>query len=440
MQPHDVVNRSFSCGCGRVHHVPIRAMEFADDALERLPDLLRKLAIGASICIVADQRTYKAAGAEAEGILTAAGWTPRRTLVPDPDYGEPVCDDHTRNILARALLTSPLDLIIAVGSGVISDLCKWIATDTKIPYLTIATAASMNGYTSANIAPAIAGVKRVLRGVVPLAVVSTPALIHSAPDRLTAAGLGDVLAKPVSMTDWKINHLLFNDYYCPLCAEIVKQWEPVYMNHPGLLRRKEPATLSALYHGLLYSGIAMTLADTSAPASGGEHMISHVLDMTAGQEGISHDYHGRQVGLGTIFACALYEQLMVLDSPRWALVQGPTDKDYWKALTPVVEEEHALKRVKAAHAIEALRQPGMWERIRDVIRAGAVPADKIKHCLREAGAAHCLADIGCSRDRFVAAARHAHQIRERYTVIDLARAAGLLPGVIDSIVDRYLLA
>jgi len=92
----------------------------------------------------------------------------------------------------------------------------------------LATAASMNGYASDNVAPTLKGVKSLVHGVGPVAIASSPAILAGAPAEMTAAGLGDVLAKSVSTLDWKLNRLLFGEYYCPLCAGLVDDIEPIY--------------------------------------------------------------------------------------------------------------------------------------------------------------------------------------------------------------------
>jgi glycerol-1-phosphate dehydrogenase [NAD(P)+] len=252
--------------------------------------------------------------------------------------------------------------------------------------------------------------------------------------------LGDVLAKPVSMTDWKLNRLLFDEYYCPVCAQLIHELEPAYMAHPEAIRAREPHAIEALFQALIYSGVSMTMAGTSSPASGGEHMISHVLDMTAAIHGVPYDYHGRQVGLGTIFACALYERILALDTPCFHLCAEPTDETYWQSLTGAVEEAHALKRRKAQRAVQRLQQESaLWDNLRTELKPMTRTAAAIKQCLRAAGAAYRLDDIGCTRDRFLAAAHHAHQIRERYTILDLARAVGVLPNAAEEIIDQYLI-
>jgi glycerol-1-phosphate dehydrogenase [NAD(P)+] len=436
---HDLLGKTFSCTCGRVHTVPVQALHYGETAADALPALLRQHAPRRQGVLLADARTFAAAGRDAERILERAGLPFHTLLLPDPPRGDPVCDDLTRAWL-EASLPPAVGVILAVGSGVVNDLAKWAAFDRGLPYLVLATAASMNGYTSANIAPAIRGVKRVMDGRAPFAVLASPSVLAAAPWKLTAAGLGDVIAKPVSMTDWTINRLLFNEYFCPLCAGLIRELEPVYMENPEALARKEPASMEALFMALLYSGLSMTMAGTSFPASGGEHMVSHVLDMKALAEGREHDYHGRQVGLGAIVAAALYERLLALNRPVFRAVTEPTDAAYWGALAPVVEEEHAAKRERAVQAVARLNEPGVWEQVRGIIAAQAVSPARIKACLKRAGAAHTAGEIGCSAGRFTEALLRSHQIRARYTVLDLARAAGILPGSAAALVEEWLIA
>lgn len=438
-EPHHLLGSRFMCECGREHTVSIQHLWYEPDVLHRMPQLLLRVGASRAVNLIADTRTRAVMGLALTDTLTSAGFRVHSHVLPDSDHVPPVCDDVTMTALRRALVT-PCDALVAVGSGVVNDLTKWLSTDTGLPYLVVPTAASMNGYASENIAPAIRGVKRVLPGSVPFAIAADPDVIRNAPFELTAAGLGDVLAKPVSITDWQINHALFDEYYCPFCARLIKELEPLYLEHPERLRQRDPSTLKALFIALVYSGVSMTLAGTSFPASGGEHLVSHVLDMQAGLHGTPHDLHGRQVGLGTLFASALYERLRDLDTPSFAVRVEETDTAFWKRLNRVVEEEHARKRQRARRAVGRLRQPGVWDRLRSMMEATTMPPAAVKACLKQAGAAHCIDDIGCTREEFLQAALHGHQIRERYTVLDLGRAAGVLPQAAPEIVDQYLVS
>ncbi|MGQ9661618.1 MAG: sn-glycerol-1-phosphate dehydrogenase [Kiritimatiellia bacterium] len=434
----ELLGAEFDCECGRRHRLDLHKIVYSENAIAELPEVLAQFTTNGDLAVVCDERTFRAAGERVLHKLEEWGGRTQPCLVPDPPCERPRCDEATFGTL-RQLLPPNCTAIVAVGSGVITDLCKWLATDMKIPYVVVPTAASMNGYASANIAPTIAGVKRILRGTVPYAICAVPSVLRNAPYELTAAGLGDVLAKPVSITDWRINHLIFGEYCCEFCCRLIREFESNYLDYPDRLRNREAEAVQNLFYALVFSGVAMTLADTSFPASGGEHLISHVLDMTAALHRVAHDYHGRQVGIGTIFAAALYERLITLESPVFRDVSAPTDAAYWGPLTPVVEEEHGPKRRRAALALQRLRHPGVWDQVRSIACANSLPAARIKECLRCAGAAHRLSDIGCTMERFLAAVQHSHEIRERYTVIDLARATGILPGAAPEIVTEYLL-
>jgi glycerol-1-phosphate dehydrogenase [NAD(P)+] len=436
MNSSELLGKTFSCECGKTHSVAIREIVYSESAIPDAAAVCSRYLDGKSAVLVADRRTYEAAGQVLQKSLTRSGFKIASLLLPDGKDGrDPVCDDITLEYILDKIPEA--GFFIAVGSGVISDLVKWLAVKTGKPYAVFATAASMNGYSSANIAPAIKGIKRVVDGTVPLAILASPKIIAEAPYKLTASGLGDVLAKPVSITDWRLNNFLFNEYFCPLCAQLITGIEPAYMNNPRGVLRREPEAIEALFNALIFSGLSMTMAGTSFPASGGEHLISHALDMSALERKIPHDYHGRQVGLGTIFACALYERIFALENPVFKLQTEPTNAAFWRSLAPVVEEEHTLKRKKAAEAIEQLKRKN-WDELRALLRPTVRKASEIRACLKAAEAAYRISDIECDRARFLNAAMNCHQMRERYTVIDLARAVGILPKAAEEIIEEYL--
>ena len=432
-----ILGSSFDCECGRRHSVGVRQLLLAPDVFERLPGTLALAGPGRRVALFADSRTWAAAGSACHDCLQAAGWTCAVRIIPDLPHGGPVCDDLTRDALLSDLPEA--DVFLAVGAGVVNDLVKWLSSDVRVPYAVFATAASMNGYTSVNIAPTLRGVKSLLPGTEPFAVMAHPDVLRDAPAALTASGLGDVLAKSVSVTDWRMNNLLFGEYYCPYCARMIREIEPGYLERPESIREREASGIKALFDALVDSGLSLTLAGTSFPASGGEHMISHALDMTAAVHGVPHDYHGRQVGVGTIFAAALYGRLLRLEAPVFRAVSEPADAGCWREITGHVEAEYAAKRARIVAAVERLRLPGAWAALRAELAPMSRDAAQINDCLRRAGAAHRISDIGCGRERFLQAVLHAHQMRARYTVIDLARAAGILPGAAEEIISEFLM-
>ncbi|MHC4536808.1 MAG: iron-containing alcohol dehydrogenase, partial [Planctomycetota bacterium] len=325
-----LLDTTFTCECGRSHKVPIKNIIYSEDALVNLPKVLGSFVDGRSIVLVADQRTFNILGRQAHDTLEEKGWTVHQIIVPDASHGSPVCDDTTHNRLNEQF--PPADIALAVGSGVINDLTKWSAFENDLPYAVVATAATMNGYTAANVAPTIKGVKSLIRARPPLAVFSVPSIIINAPSELTAAGLGDTIAKPLSTSDWLFNNIFCEENFCRYCSELINSLEVYYFNHPEDIRTRQPAAIEALLNALLYSGIAMTIIGTSAPASGGEHLLSHTLDMMSSVDAIAHDLHGRQVGIGTIFSAALYERIFKIEIPKLHSSPSDIDNTFWAGL------------------------------------------------------------------------------------------------------------
>jgi glycerol-1-phosphate dehydrogenase [NAD(P)+] len=415
-----------------------RALFYSPDAGDELARSLRQQLPGRSAVLIADQRTFAVAGERCARALRSAGFSVVERLLSDaPGGGSPVCDAVTKDRLASSLPAG--DVVVAVGSGVVNDLCKWIAAERGVPYAVYATAASMNGYSAANVAPSIRGVKSLFRARAPLAIAADPAVIEDAPFELTASGLGDAIAKPVSTADWIINHRLLGEAFSRPVAEIIDQLEGSYLGSPERLARREPAAIRALFEALVYSGCAMTLQGSSIPASGGEHLVSHALDMLGHVDGSGHDLHGRQVGVATIFVSALYQRIFALDAPRLRPAVAPLDRELWGPIADAVAAEHTKKQASAEAARVALAAPGRWAALRAELSPILRSPGRIKECLSRSGAAHRLGDVGCTRERFLTAVRHCGAIRGRFTSIDLGWLTGALPGAAEEIVDAWLL-
>lgn len=436
MTGNSLFGKTIECTCGRRHTIEPSQVIYAEDALERLASVCSRVVEGRHAGALMDVRTRAAAGAEVADVLSRAGWEVTEVLVPDPAGGRsPVCDETTKEVLAGRI--NKPDIILTVGSGVVTDLGKWLALEAGVPFVSFATAASMNGYTSANVAPTIGGVKTLLRARPPAAVLSTPAVLRDAPYELTASGLGDALAKSVSSTDWYLNHLLFGDYYCPKSVGLIGQVEPTYLNHPEAIRARKPEAMEALFQALLLTGVAMTMAETSAPASGGEHLISHCLDMMSSVDGQPHDLHGRQVGVGTILTGELYRRVLAVNSPQFVDPPEDVDSAFWGPLAEVVAQHHGEKLPRLRQAREALSQPGTWDRLRQRLEPMLRGPETMRDCLSRAGAAFRAGDIACDRSRLLEAFLHAHEIRSRFTILDLARLLGLMPHVATEIVAQW---
>jgi glycerol-1-phosphate dehydrogenase [NAD(P)+] len=196
--------------------------------------------------------------------------------------------------------------------------------------------------------------------------------------------------------------------------------------------------MQALFEALVFSGCAMTLQGSSLPASGGEHLVSHTLDMMSHQDGRPHDLHGRQVGVATLFVAELYQRMMRVDEPSFSPAVPPFDAALWGSIGPAVHAELLRKRDRMEQTCRALARPGSWEALRRELMPRLRDPGAIKSCLKRAGGAHRIEDLGCSRERFLTAVRNCSVIRARFTSIDLANAMGLLPGCAEEIVEQWL--
>lgn len=206
------------------------------------------------IGIVADERTWDVCGRRVFETLAAAGSDVEKVIVPDGEHGTPICDDTTFGALLTHLREVKPAILAAVGSGVINDLCKWTSYELGIPYVVVATAASMNGYAAANVAATVAGVKILIETRPPMAVVVDPGIIARAPHEMISAGFGDTIAKYQSNTDWLMNHLLLDEYHCDFCAGILTELEPLYLTRPEEVREAGASAVEGLFAACLERG------------------------------------------------------------------------------------------------------------------------------------------------------------------------------------------
>ncbi|MBW2526653.1 MAG: iron-containing alcohol dehydrogenase [Deltaproteobacteria bacterium] len=411
---------------------------YAPDAVERFAEALRDQTAGRRALVWYDLRTREVGGRDCVAALERVGFEVLEKCIPDrPDGRSPKCDDHTKERLEREAPAA--DLYVAVGSGVVNDLTKWMAVEASVPYAVLGTAGSMNGYTAANVAPTIGGIKSLFRARAPRVIAAVPEVIESAPYRLTASGLGDAIAKPVSTADWLVNHLVFDESFYEPVTRIIDRAEERYLSAPRALAAHEPEAMKALFDALVLSGCAMTLVGSSLPASGGEHLVSHTIDMWSYQDGQPHDLHGRQVGVATVFAAALYQRIMAVEAPDFRPDSVPFDGSLWGDIVEGVRTEHEAKGRNMQAACTKLAAGDRWDGLRAALSPILRQPGDIHRCLREAGAAAKLDDIGCSRERFVRAILHAGAMRRRFTSLDLAYAVGVLPTAAEELVDEWLL-
>jgi glycerol-1-phosphate dehydrogenase [NAD(P)+] len=317
----------------------------------------------------------------------------------------------------------PVDAIIAVGSGTLNDLVKMVALERGIPQLVFATAPSMNGYTSVSASIMTDGIKRSYRTRTPVAAFFDLGVIAAAPMRLIRAGLGDSLCRATAQADWLLSHLLLGRPYreAPF-ALLAADEQALFAEVPALIAG-DASAMRHLVRTLVLSGFGMTIAGGSFPASQGEHLISHYLEMMR-PDGVELGYHGEQIGVCTLEMARLQHSMLALDTPP-ALKPGSFSRDqlvghYGPAIGESCWLECQGKLFTAAQA-DALnaRLATEWDTIRTRIARIAVAPEILTRVLVGAGAATLPGDLEIPADLFADARRHAREIRNRYTFLDL---------------------
>ncbi len=308
----------------------------------------------AAAIVVADENTLEVAGDAVARALAGGG---RRQRDPYIFPGSPTLHADYANIETLVEALRGHDAIpVAVGSGTVNDIVKRAAHECGRPYMTVCTAASVDGYTAFGAAVTEHGYKHTMECPAPRAVLADLAILAGAPAAMTAAGYADLLAKVCAGADWIVADALEVERIDERPWSLVQGPLRAATAHPGALAAGDAGAMSALIEGLIMSGLAMQAAASSRPASGAEHQFSHLWEM----EGLGEHprdaspplSHGFKVGLGTVAIAALYERVLHRDL---------TGLDVEAAVAAWPSWEETERRVREAHSTPGLDEAAVAE-------------------------------------------------------------------------------
>lgn len=406
-----------------------------NDALSQLPEAIRSLwGNDARPWLVADDNTWRAAGAEVAKILKAAGMKG-----PDPFLfpGTPMlhADESNVNLLLEQF---PENVVpVAIGGGTVNDLVKRASGLRNVSYCCVPTAPSVDGYTSSGAALTASGLKQTLPCPAPLAVVADSGILRNAPPEMFAAGYADLMAKIPAGADWLAADTLGIEAVDPAVWELVQT--PLRDN------LSDPSDVRRVFTGLVATGYAMQLYRDSRPASGADHLVSHIWEM----ENLCCDgkpvSHGFKVAIGTVTSTALYEALFSLSEQearrlarpgldragREAEIDALLSVGTYGAATRTI----ALDKFREGRALAERRELiyRNWETLRKRILHQLYPLEELIRHLTAAGCPVRPADIRLGREQFLHGIRTAQLIRKRYTVLDLVYELGLMEELLQRI-------
>lgn len=409
----DALLRDLPCSCGKTHQVPIKKILLSSGALTKLPGLIKELGNFQKITMICDRNTYNAAGKKIEELCSIP-----QTVCLNPQNLH--ADEKALEAVRRAL-RADCDLLLAVGAGTIHDTTRYIAHEKGIPFLSIPTAPSVDGFVSPVAAMTLRGAKVTVPAVCPIAMIADTDILACAPQRLVSAGFGDLLGKYTALADWKISRLVTGEYCCDrIIALEEKALQEILVNIEGIRQRQKKAVENLMY-GLVLSGIAMLMAGNSRPASGAEHHISHLIEMNV-INGPNGALHGEKVGVGLALCCDHYRALAQMLTPALPISENTAlpAEEIRRVFGPLAEEIFKENENNPLSGIRAEQLRSVLPQLKEIL--SALPSgDQVRSWLRAAGAPCTLSDIGLSEESKDVLFADSPFVRSRLTFMRLAR-------------------
>ena len=297
--------------------------------LSRIPEVAKRLNLKGKALVLSDTQCYELAGRTVSKLLEESGLT--------VDF----CGIKTMTIKDVETLECQIkelkpQVLFGVGGGTIIDSAKVSSGKLKIPFISVPTTVSHDG-----IASPLASIKGSdkpfsVLAQAPLAIIADTEIISKAPWRFVVSGCGDIISKFTAVKDWKLAHAENNEYYGGYAASLALMSAKLVTENAELIVYRQDEGLRVLLEALISCGVAMSIAGSSRPCSGSEHLFSHALDII----NTNHAMHGEQCGVGTILTAYLYranwqgikKTLQQLGAPTTAAELGVQESDVVKAL------------------------------------------------------------------------------------------------------------
>ena len=423
------------CDCGKAHPFTVSHICVEKGAIAKLCEYIAEFQCKKPF-LLADKNTFEAAGKTVCATLDKAGIAYKKYVFPT---GEIEPDEKT---VGSAIMhfDSTCDLVIAIGSGVINDTGKILANAAKLPYFIVGTAPSMDGYASATSSMTVDGLKVSLPSKCADIIIGDIDVLKNAPMRMLQAGLGDMLAKYISIAEWRIAKEITGEYYCERVAELIRTaLKRCVDNAEGLLKRDEEA-VKAVFEGLVIGGVAMAFAGVSRPASGVEHYFSHVWDMRGVEFGAKVDLHGIQCAVATNIATGLYEKVLKITPDKEKALAYATSFKYeaWAkelkgflgtgadAMIALEEKEQKYSVEKHEKRLEVIIEK--WNKIQKIIQEEIPTQKQIESILDKIGAPKTAQEIGIDCDLSMTL-KATKDIRDKYVLSRLLWDLGLIEEI-----------
>ena len=306
--------------------------------LDQTADVVSSIHLPGQPLIVTSPTPREVAGDRVSEALSTVGPEPEIVVVEEATF------DAIEEVLDRAETVDP-GYLVGLGGGKAIDIAKMAAADRDLGFLSIPTAASHDGIVSGRGSVPDGGTRHSVAAEPPLAVIADTEVIANAPWRLTTAGCADIISNYTAVRDWQLAHRLKNDEYSEYAGALSQMTAEILVENSDSIKRGLEESAWIVVKALVSSGVAMSIAGSSRPASGAEHLFSHQLDRLAPGTAL----HGHQVGIGSIITAYLQDG----DRVDWRNVRNALESigAPTTAAEIGIDDETVIEALSTAHQI-----------------------------------------------------------------------------------------
>ncbi|MBQ8345454.1 MAG: iron-containing alcohol dehydrogenase, partial [Clostridia bacterium] len=318
----------------------------------------------------------------------------------------------------RAQMTEDTDLVLGIGSGVINDLCKYVAFYAGIRSGIIATAPSMDGYASSGAAMILDGMKVTDTTNAPTLILGDVDILKDAPMEMIRSGYADIIGKYSALCDWKLSALINGEYLCPFVYDLVKQKTDDIRRSAVALTRREPWAIGELMETLVLIGACLTLLSTTRPGSGSEHHLSHYFEITGLLQNKPYFLHGTDVGYSTVVTAALREEIGQVKEPVFHHLSEETRDACYRAVYGKCRKEvRDLQRTAGRYdrPMDEIYRTH-WQQVLDIL-AECPTADEIRTMLTDVGFDLSAFEAMYGKEKIQTGIWLAKDLKDRYSVL-----------------------
>ena len=403
------------CGCGKEHKIMVKDIIIESEAIKKLSMIMEKEGFK-NITIICDENTYAAAGEEI------------KEIIPNGKFINLKSENlHANEITVQNVyecLSVENDVLIALGSGTIHDITRYVAYNKDIPFISVPTAASVDGFVSTVAAMTWRGYKKTFTAVSPIYVVADTDIFKEAPYRLTASGVSDLIGKYTALVDWKISSIVIGEYICnKVCNMEIDAVNKLCECVDDLVLGKSEAYEQLMY-ALILSGLAMQIIGNSRPASGAEHHMSHLWEMEVINKHLDA-YHGEKVSVGLILVMEEYKKIKKsIENGRCRVKKYyGLEEDMLKEVFKSREMYDSIIKENTPDPLLNVNKVILQNRLESIaeILEKLPTLDFVKNTLKRAKAVTTLEEIGLSNDIKQNSIRVSPYVRSRLTLMRISK-------------------